>query len=313
MKSRRSLFLDPRPASAPPSSAAAAELLRPSPTRHTVKTFLLTPILLLTFLTTPELTPAPAQIPAPPAPGPRITREEAIQRALERAAAAQAAASNAQARATNAPASNANQTGSPRPATAPVTATAPPPTTAGPPPITKGPAPTTAGPPPITAGPPSITAGPASTSVTPTSTTAAPAPTNASALITNRAVRTAVSSPATTGPSLSPASPATAAPTTPPGGGFPAAQVPPVALPRPTASATAVPGATAPNNAAERPDTELFPPGLIKLQEADLVQVLDFYQELTGRTVLRPASLPAAKVTIRSQTPLTRKEAVHAM
>ena len=122
-----------------------------------------------------------------------------------------------------------------------------------------------------------------------------------------------MSSPATTGPSLSPASPATAAPTTPPGGGFPAAQVPPVALPRPTASATAVPGAAAPNNAAERPDTELFPPGLIKLQEADLVQVLDFYQELTGRTVLRPASLPAAKVTIRSQTPLTRKEAVHAM
>jgi general secretion pathway protein D len=60
-------------------------------------------------------------------------------------------------------------------------------------------------------------------------------------------------------------------------------------------------------------DTEIFPPGLIKFQEADLVQVLDVYQELTGRTVLKPASLPAAKITIKSQTQLTRKEAIQAL
>lgn len=58
---------------------------------------------------------------------------------------------------------------------------------------------------------------------------------------------------------------------------------------------------------------EVFPPGLIKFQDTDLSQVLDFYQELTGLTVVRPASLPAAKVTIRSQTPLTRTEAVQAL
>src|SRR5207237_3538802 len=48
-------------------------------------------------------------------------------------------------------------------------------------------------------------------------------------------------------------------------------------------------------------------------QDTDLSQVLDFYQELTGRTVVRPASLPATKVTIRSQTPVTRTEAIQAL
>jgi general secretion pathway protein D len=37
------------------------------------------------------------------------------------------------------------------------------------------------------------------------------------------------------------------------------------------------------------------------------------YQELTGRTVLRPTSLPATKISIKTQTPLTRKEAIAAL
>ena len=61
------------------------------------------------------------------------------------------------------------------------------------------------------------------------------------------------------------------------------------------------------------PAEEVFPPGLIKFQDADITQVLEIYQELTGRTVMRPANLPATKVTIRSQTPLTRKEAIQAL
>ena len=61
------------------------------------------------------------------------------------------------------------------------------------------------------------------------------------------------------------------------------------------------------------PAEEVFPPGLIKFQDADITQVLDVYQELTGRTVMRPNNLPATKVTIRSQTPLTRKEAIQAL
>ena len=58
---------------------------------------------------------------------------------------------------------------------------------------------------------------------------------------------------------------------------------------------------------------EVFPPGLIKFNDADLLQVLEVYQDLTGRTVIRPTALPQTKISIRSQTPLTRKEAIQAL
>ncbi|MCX6905760.1 MAG: hypothetical protein NTW03_20220, partial [Verrucomicrobia bacterium] len=60
-------------------------------------------------------------------------------------------------------------------------------------------------------------------------------------------------------------------------------------------------------------DDEIIPKGMIEFKEADLVQVLDIYAELTGRTILRPASLPAVKITLRAQTPLTRKEGIQAL
>lgn len=102
----------------------------------------------------------------------------------------------------------------------------------------------------------------------------------------------------------------------------------PVATPAGNAAAPIAPppggvvGAAAPNpNAgvgvagaeAKPAEEEVFPAGLIKFSEADLSQVLEIYQELTGRTVLRPASLPAAKITIKSQTQLTRTEAIQAL
>jgi len=61
---------------------------------------------------------------------------------------------------------------------------------------------------------------------------------------------------------------------------------------------------------AKNDDEATFAPGMIKFQDSDLLQVLDIYQDLTGRTVVRPNSLPATKVSVRSQTPLSRKEAV---
>jgi general secretion pathway protein D len=57
----------------------------------------------------------------------------------------------------------------------------------------------------------------------------------------------------------------------------------------------------------------VLPAGLIKFQEADLNQVLEVYQDLTGRTVLKPASLPQAKISIRTQTELTLAEGVQAL
>ncbi|HEU0009371.1 MAG TPA: hypothetical protein VFT34_06115 [Verrucomicrobiae bacterium] len=71
--------------------------------------------------------------------------------------------------------------------------------------------------------------------------------------------------------------------------------------------------AAAGTNAAGVAAEEVFPPGLIKFQDADLNQVLDIYQELTGRTLLKSGTLPQAKITVKSQTPLTRSEAINAL
>ena len=60
-------------------------------------------------------------------------------------------------------------------------------------------------------------------------------------------------------------------------------------------------------------DREKLPAGFLQLQQADVSQVLAIYQELSGRTVLRPEALPAVKITLRSQTPLSRREALQAL
>ena len=48
-----------------------------------------------------------------------------------------------------------------------------------------------------------------------------------------------------------------------------------------------------------------IPAGSISFEEADLVQVLNYYQELSKRTVVRPANLPQVKITLRSARPAT--------
>jgi general secretion pathway protein D len=73
----------------------------------------------------------------------------------------------------------------------------------------------------------------------------------------------------------------------------------------PTFSSFDLPGSAA--------DRQLVPQGMIKFQEADLAQVLSIYQELSGRTVVRPASLPSVKITLQNQTPLSRREALQAL
>ncbi|MGC9036111.1 MAG: secretin N-terminal domain-containing protein [Verrucomicrobiia bacterium] len=60
-------------------------------------------------------------------------------------------------------------------------------------------------------------------------------------------------------------------------------------------------------------DEQIIKQGMIRFQAADLSQVLDFYAELVNRTLLRPASLPDTKITIKTQTDLTRDEAIRAI
>ena len=62
------------------------------------------------------------------------------------------------------------------------------------------------------------------------------------------------------------------------------------------------------NSAAE----DTLPAGTINFPATDLNQVLQIYAELVGRTVLRPSSLPAPQITLKTQTPLSRREAVQA-
>jgi hypothetical protein len=59
------------------------------------------------------------------------------------------------------------------------------------------------------------------------------------------------------------------------------------------------------------PDSaEVFPAGLLKFDSAELAQVLNVYQEMSGRTMIRGSALPDVKVSIQSQTALTRREAL---
>jgi general secretion pathway protein D len=64
--------------------------------------------------------------------------------------------------------------------------------------------------------------------------------------------------------------------------------------------------------AAPRVPEEIIPAGTINFPATDLNQVLQIYSELVNRTVLRPANLGAPMITLKTQTPLTKKEAIQA-
>ena len=102
--------------------------------------------------------------------------------------------------------------------------------------------------------------------------------------------------------------------TAPPGAvPTPARPVPGPALPsgqpRTATEAGTIPIIPSGTNAS--PD-ETLPAGTINFPATDLNQVLQIYAELVGRTVLRPTSLPAPTITLKTQTPLTRREAIQA-
>jgi len=56
-----------------------------------------------------------------------------------------------------------------------------------------------------------------------------------------------------------------------------------------------------------------MPAGMIDFRQADINQVLQLYAELVNRTILRPTTLPAQTITLKSQTALTKREAVQAL
>jgi general secretion pathway protein D len=64
--------------------------------------------------------------------------------------------------------------------------------------------------------------------------------------------------------------------------------------------------------AASKTPEEMIPAGNINFQGVDVSQVLDVYAQLVGRTMLR-AGLPPAQIILRTETPLTKTEAIQAL
>ncbi len=87
------------------------------------------------------------------------------------------------------------------------------------------------------------------------------------------------------------------------------------AVPEPSAGVktTIANKAAVTRSATNASDEEMLPPGMINFSAVDLNQVLDIYAELVNRTVLRPANLPAPLITLKTQTPLTKREAIQAL
>jgi len=67
------------------------------------------------------------------------------------------------------------------------------------------------------------------------------------------------------------------------------------------------------SSSTNAPQEEVIPAGNINFQGVDLNQVLDVYAQLVGRTILRPAGLSSPPIVLRTQTPLTKSEAIEAL
>jgi general secretion pathway protein D len=87
-----------------------------------------------------------------------------------------------------------------------------------------------------------------------------------------------------------------------------AASPPGTAVPAKPANA-ATPAPAAANSALEAP----LPEGIIDFRSADLTQVLEIYSQMVNRTILRPASLPAPTITLKTQGQLTMREGIQAL
>jgi general secretion pathway protein D len=76
----------------------------------------------------------------------------------------------------------------------------------------------------------------------------------------------------------------------------------------PSPPGTPAVGSTAPIASSE----QMVPPGDINFEGVDVDQVLDVYARYVGRTLLR-AGLPAAKIVLHTETPLTKDEVIQAL
>ena len=79
----------------------------------------------------------------------------------------------------------------------------------------------------------------------------------------------------------------------------------------PTAPLPAEPGASQATTAGQPPEKEI-PAYSYNFEGVDVNQVLEVYAQLVGRTLLR-AGLPGAQIILKTETPLTKSEAIQAL
>ena len=63
----------------------------------------------------------------------------------------------------------------------------------------------------------------------------------------------------------------------------------------------------------QRGGSEEFPPGAMQFDDAALRQVLEIYQQLSGRSMIQSPELPNVRITFKNQTPLTRIEVLQTL
>ena len=116
--------------------------------------------------------------------------------------------------------------------------------------------------------------------------------------LTNTAAANAAAAPGV------PGVPGAAVPSLPP--------MPPAAPAAPAAQPGATTGGANPPATPAAPTEETLPPGEINFQGVDVNQVLDVYAKLVDRTILR-GTLPQAQIVLKTETPLTKFEAIEAL
>jgi general secretion pathway protein D len=118
-------------------------------------------------------------------------------------------------------------------------------------------------------------------------------------VITGRVGSASGTTPATARPPGAPGTQTTAQPATPG-----------------NANQTPAPGAALPANANAQGQAAAQQPiigaGEINFENMELNQVLEYYGELVGLTILRPTSLPETSISIKTETALTKTEAIEA-
>lgn len=158
----------------------------------------------------------------------------------------------------------------------------------------------------------STAAQPAKTATTPTPAAVPTINRTQPAALTNLTpIRTPSSTPPTPTAQATPA-------TTTPAAGTQRSTTPQTTVAQPAgtgaANQTAAPGPALPVNAQAKPaqPAQIIGAGEINFENMELNQVLEYYGELVGLTILRPTSLPETSISIKTETALTKVEAIQA-